>query len=329
MSVLQRADGFVGRHMSWFVLACVALGVGFPGVFAPLSHAAVAMFAFMTFASSLGGGFREMKAVFLHPLPALVTLALLHLALPLAALGLGKLLLPDAPLFITGLVLEFAVPTGVSTLLWVSMGRGNTSLCLSLVLADTLCAPVVVPLTMRLLAGSVVEMDTLGMMKDLLVMVAIPALLAMTLYQATHGRVAETWKPRLAPFSKLAMLLIIVANATGCAPFLRSIDGTLVRVTAAVLALCLLGYLAGYWAARLLKQDFPTVQTITLNTGMRNISAGAVLAAQYFPGDVLFPVAISPIFLQLITAFVVSLLRRSGPGRAFFAQEAAQAADNG
>lgn len=323
MKYLQRADDFVGRHMSPFVLLCVALGVAFPAFFAPLNHVTVALFAFMTFASSLGGGFREMKEVLFHPLPALVTLALLHVGLPLLALGLGTLLFPGAPLFITGLVLEFAVPTGVSTLLWVNMGRGNTSLCLSLVLLDTLCSPLVVPLTMRFLAGSVVEMDSLGMMKDLMVMVAIPALAAMALYQSTGGRVAQTWKPRLSPYSKLAMLLIVVANATGCAPFLRSIDGTLVRVTAVVLALCLLGYLAGYWAARLLRQDFPTLQTMTLNCGMRNISAGAVLAAQYFPGDVLFPVAISPIFLQLTSSLVVKLLRRTKPGQAFFAQEAA------
>ena len=53
-----------------------------------------------------------------------------------------------------------------------------------------------------------------------------------------------------------------------------------------VFFLCLLGFFLGYWAGRLLKLDFPTVQTVALNAGMRNISAGAVLAEAYFPGDV-------------------------------------------
>jgi predicted Na+-dependent transporter len=41
---------------------------------------------------------------------------------------------------------------------------------------------------------------------------------------------------------------------------------------------------------------------------MRNISAGAVLAAEYFPPEVLFPVAFSPLFLQLTTSVVAKLL---------------------
>ena len=199
MGVLYRADGFVSRHMPPVVLICVALGIAFPEVFSQINLVSIPLFAFMTFANSLGGGFREMWEVARRPLPVLVILGLLHVVMPLVSLGLGTLLLfPQAPLFTTGLVLEYAIPTGVATLMWVSMCRGNTSLCLSVVLLDTLLSPLVVPLTMRLLVGSVVEMDTWGMMKDLMLMVALPALAAMILYQSTGGAVAHTLKPRLA-----------------------------------------------------------------------------------------------------------------------------------
>ena len=76
------------------------------------------------------------------------------------------------------------------------------------------------------------------------------------------------------------------------------------------------GFFLGYWAARLLGWDFPTVETVAITSGMRNISAGAVLAQAYFPGDVLFPVAFSPVFLQATTAFIVKALRATKPGRA-------------
>lgn len=316
MKYLYRADAFVGKHMALVVLCCVALGIFFSDTLSVLNVLNVPLFAFMTFANSLGGGFREMKQVVLNPLPVLVILFLLHVAMPLLTLGLGTLLFPEAPLFTTGLVLEYAVPTGVASLMWVGMARGNTSLCLSVVLLDTLCSPFVIPLTLKLLVGSVVEMNAAGMMKNLLVMVAIPALAAMILYQATRGNVAKTWKPRLSPFAKLALLLIVIANATGCASFLHNVTPTLVKVMITVFALCLLGFFLGYWAGRFLKQDFPTVQTMSLNAGMRNISAGAVLAQQYFPPDVLFPVAFSPIFLQLTTSLVVRVLRKTAPGRA-------------
>ena len=313
---MARIDRFIGGHMPPVVLTCVALGILFPDVLSHLKAVTVFLFAFMTFANSLGGGFRELADVARHPLPVAVTLGLLHVVMPLVALGLGNLCFPEAPLFTTGLVLEYVVPTGVASLMWVGMNRGNTTLCLSVVLLDTLLSPVVIPMTMKLLVGSVVELDIAGMMQDLLYMVAIPALLAMVLYQATKGAVAVRLKPKLALPAKISLLLIITTNATGCAPFLRHLTPLLVRVMIAAFCLCLLGFFLGYWAARLLKFDFPTTETVALNSGMRNISAGAVLAQAYFPGDVLFPVAFSPVFLQATTAFIVKILRATKPGRA-------------
>ena len=320
MSPLEKLDAFLGKHMAVLIVAFVLVGITFPDIFSPIKDYTMALFAFMTFANSLGGGFREMADVARRPLPVVVIFAILHVVMPLLALAAGKLLFPEAPLFTTGLVLEYAIPTGVASLLWVSIGRGNTSMCLSVVLLDTLLAPFVIPLTLRVLLGSVVEMDTASMVGNLMIMVAIPALLAMTLFQMTRGRVAATVKPRLAPFAKLTMLVLVLANATGCAPFLRDITPTLVKLICAVFALCLLGFFLGYQAARLLKADFPTAVTMSLNSGIRNIAAGSVLAIAYFPGDVLFPVAFSPLFLQATTAVIVKILHATKTGKAFLQQ---------
>ena len=320
MSPLEKLDAFLGEHMAVLIVAFVLVGITFPDIFSPINDYTMALFAFMTFANSLGGGFREMADVARRPLPVVVIFAILHVVMPLLALAAGKLPFPEAPLFTTGLVLEYAIPTGVASLLWVSIGRGNTSMCLSVVLLDTLLAPFVIPLTLRVLLGSVVEMDTASMVGNLMIMVAIPALLAMTLFQMTRGRVAATVKPRLAPFAKLTMLVLVLANATGCAPFLRSVTPALVKVICAVFALCLLGFFLGYQAARLLKADFPTAVTMSLNSGIRNIAAGSVLAIAYFPGDVLFPVAFSPLFLQATTAVIVKILHATKTGKAFLQQ---------
>ena len=321
MRKLSQWNRFLGAHFPWFVLACAATGILFPDVFSRLNSIMVGLFAFMTFANSLGGGFRELGRVFLRPLPVVVTLVLLHVVIPLLTLGLGNLLFPDAPLFTIGLVLEYVIPTGVASLMWVGICGGNAPLCLSIVLLDTLAAPVVIPLSLKLLVGSVVEVDTWGMMGDMMIMVALPALAAMTVYQVTGGRAAVTLKPRLALFAKLALLIVITANATSCSSFLRSIDRPLVLVMATVFLLCLLGFLAGYWAAKLLGLDFPTRATMCLNTGLRNISAGSVLALQYFPAQVVFPVAFTPLFLQFTTSIIVKVLMRTPSGRAYAAEK--------
>lgn len=171
-------------------------------------------------------------------------------------------------------------------------------------------------MTLKILVGSVVRMDTGGMMENLAIMVAIPALIAMSLYQATHGRVAKTIKPVLAPFAKLALLLIILINATGCAPFLRHITPTLVLVMLSTLLLSVLAFFLSYRVGRLLRLEFPMAETVTLTGGMRNNSAGAVLAMRYFPRDVLFPAAFSPLFQQLTTSIVVYALLHTKAGQA-------------
>ena len=321
MQKLSQWDRVLGSYFPWFVLACATTGVLFPDTFSWLNGSiTMGLFAFMTFSNSLGGGFRELGRVFLRPLPVVVTLVLLHVVIPLLTLGLGNLLFPDAPLFTIGLVLEYVIPTGVASLMWVGICGGNEPLCLSIVLLDTLAAPVVIPLSLKLLVGSVVEVDTWGMMGDMMIMVALPALAAMTVYQVTGGRAAVTLKPRLALFAKLALLIVITANATSCSSFLRSIDRPLVLVMATVFLLCLLGFLAGYWAAKLLGLDFPTRATMCLNTGLRNISAGSVLALQYFPAQVVFPVAFTPLFLQFTTSIIVKVLMRTPSGRAYAAE---------
>ena len=321
MRKLSQWNRFLGAHFPWFVLSCAATGILFPDVFSRLNSIMVGLFAFMTFANSLGGGFRELGRVFLRPLPVIVTMILLHVVIPLVTLGLGNLLFPNDPLFTTGLVLEYVIPTGVASLMWVGMCGGNSSLCLSIVLLDTLAAPVVIPLSLKLLVGSVVEVDTWSMMGDLLVMVALPALAAMTLYQATGGRVAVTLKPRLEFFAKVTLLVIITANATSCSSFLHHINGTLVLVMVTVFFICLLGFFLGYWAAKLMGLDFPNRETICLNTGLRNISAGSVIAMQYFPAEAIFPVAFSPLFLQFTTSLVVKAVMRTPSGKAYFTEK--------
>ena len=44
-------------------------------------------------------------------------------------------------------------------------------------------------------------------------------------------------------------------------------------------------------------------------SGMRNISAGAVIAGAYFPAECLFPVMIGTLFQQILAAFYGSLVR--------------------
>ena len=217
---------------------------------------------------------------------------------------LASVILPPLPVLVTLLMLHVIMPLLV-------LGLGN------LLFPD---APLFT-------IGLVLEFSIPTAVASLM-WVAIPALIGITLYQITKGGVSRTLKPALAPFSKLTLLVIVIANSTGCASFLRNLDRTLVLVMAVVFLMCLFGFFAGYWAGKLFRQDFPTVETMCLNIGMRNNSAGAVLAMQYFPADVLFPVAFTPVFLQLTTSLVVKVMMATPAAKVWRAKQEAAGTKN-
>ena len=221
---LQKVNDWVSKNIPFLILGTLLLGLLFPkqlGVFSPYVSW---MMVFQTFANSLGGGFRDLGRALTHPKPVLLTLGILHLLMPLIALGIGSALFPQDPLYTLSLVLVESSPAAVSTLIWMTIGDGNTEVCLSTVLLDSLISPIVLPLTLRLLCGSVVELDTMGLVRSLLFMVVIPAAVAMLLCRFWGKEPCTRLKRRLALPSKLMLLLIVGSNITRCADKLHHLD---------------------------------------------------------------------------------------------------------
>lgn len=229
---------------------------------------------------------------------------------PLAGLVIGGVLMPEGTLYGLGLTIQLCSPTAVSSMIWAAMNGGNPHLCLTLVLIDALMIPLVMPVSLRLLTGTVVSVDVWPMMKNLLVMVAIPALIAMTAHYVLQENTTKQAKAALAPFAKLAMIVLLTGNATKCAPFLCSAAADMPRILLAVLVTCVLGYVWGYLLGRILRLDYATVVTMTLNTGMRNNAVGSTLASAYFPAEAVFPAVIVPLFSQMTAAFMMKYVRR-------------------
>lgn len=268
------------------------------------------LFAFMTFSGSISSSFKEFVKVIVQPLPLIATLLILHVGMPLLALGLGHTVYNNEPLTITGLILAAAIPTGITSFVWVTIYRGNIVLTLSIILMDTVLSPFVVPYTLSALVGTKVQMDTFAMMKGLFFMIVVPSLVGMLLNQWTKGRVKEQWSGRLGPFSKICMGIVVAINSSVIAPYLRDFNAKLLGLAGFVLALASLGYILGWIVAKLMKWEQDVVVALTFNSGMRNISAGAVLAVAYFPPPVAIPVVLGMLFQQSLASLFGFLLNR-------------------
>ena len=292
--MLRKFNSFIEKWMALVTPTCLLLGVCFPDIAKCGLPYVPAVFAFITFAGALKSRFRDVANVFRHPGALLIIMLLLHVVIPAAACGAGHIFFGDNMDLITGMVLEFAVPTAVVSLMWVTIYEGNSPLSLSLVVLDTVLAPFLIPATLRILLGSAVTMDPTKMMRELVFMVALPAIAAMTLNQVTDGKVMKTWPGKLAPFSKLALMFVVTSNSS--------------KVALAILVLAASGYALGWLVAHVFRRDRSTAVSMMYGTGMRNISAGAVIAAAYFPGEVMFPVMIGTLFQQVLAALFGKLL---------------------
>lgn len=148
------------------------------------------------------------------------------------------------------------------------------------------------------------------MMKGLFFMIVVPSLLGMLLNQWTQGGIKEKWSGRLGPFSKICMGIVVAINSSVIAPYLRDLNAGLLGLAAFVLALASLGYMLGWLVAKLMRWDRDVVVALTFNSGMRNISAGAVLAVAYFPPPVAIPVVLGMLFQQSLASLFGYLLNR-------------------
>lgn len=308
--MLAKTNRFLDSIMPLITPSSVIIGILCSAWLTPFQGWSSALFAFMTFAGSLRTGFRDMLSAIQQPWPLIATLTILHIVMPLAAWSFGHLAFMGDPLTVTGIVLAAAIPTGVTSLMWVTIYRGSVALTISIILADTMLSPFVVPATMKLLAGASVAIDAFAMMKGLLFMIVLPSLLGMLLHARTGGRVHERWSSRLAPFAKLAMALVVALNGAVIAPYLRHPTMRLLGLAAFVLTVAALGYVLGRLAARLFRWDRSVAVALTFNGGMRNISAGAVLALAYFPAPVAIPVVLAMLFQQTLASLFGHVLHR-------------------
>ena len=269
------------------------------------------LFAFMTFVGSLGMNVKEVRMVVKHPSVVLVSIAFLHILMPAWAYLLSILFFDDH-LLTVGFVLAVAVPTGVTSVIWITISKGNLPLCLSIILIDTLSAPLVMPIVLHVVAGERIAVETTSLILNLLWMIVMPTLLGILLNEWTKGKIQSTLSPKLAPFSKLSLFAIVAINGSAVAPYVKVISWELVGTILLVLFIATSGYAAALAMGHLLWRDPVTATTFMYVGGMRNIAIGVVIATTYFPAKVAMPVVFGMLFQQVLASLyskVVELYR--------------------
>ena len=287
----------------------VALGLLFPEFFLPLLPHVVMLFAIMTFSGALKLTFFELGTAVRTPAPIILFFFSAHVIMPLAAFFFSSRFITN-PDTIAGFVLLFAGPTAVSGFIWTSIFKADKALGLSLILIDTILAPLVVPGTLSILVGAKIAMDMRGIAISLLIMVVVPTIIGVAINEISKGAVPKKICPAVDPFAKFCLMLVIAANSAAIAPIVKFNDPLLWKVGALCLFLTSSGFLlakANGFAARCGKEK---TAALIIAGGLRNNSAVMTIAVNFLPEAAVLPTLMSIILQQTIAAVMGKLIIR-------------------
>lgn len=170
------------------------------------------------------------------------------------------------PEIAAGVILIGCSPSGLASNVMSYIAKANVALSVTITAVATLLAPVVTPQLMKLLAGTMIDVDAGKMTLDIVRIVIVPIALGLAVNHLLRRQSAVI--QRYMPLLSMGGIVLIIAIITAAGrESLLVVGGALVLC---VLAHNLFGYALGYGAARLLRMQERDCRTIALEVGLQN-----------------------------------------------------------
>ncbi len=220
-------------------------------------------------------GIKDFVGVAKMPKAVLIGVVSQFTIMPLIGFALAKF--SNFPTEIAaGLILIGCSPSGLASNVMNYLAKANLALSITITTITTLLAPLVTPLLMKFLAGSFVEINVLDMMWDIVKMVIFPIGAGLIFNRIFSGK--AKWLDAAMPVVSMIGIGVIIAIITAAGrESLLSIGVLLIFL---VLIHNTLGYILGYWTARLLGLNEKDCRTVSLEVGMQNGGLASGIAAE-------------------------------------------------
>jgi len=287
----------------------VALGLFLPKVFLPLRPCVILLFSIMTFSGSLKLTAIELGSSIKKPIPILLFFFSSHVLMPLIALFSSSLFFKNHDV-IAGFILLFAGPTAVSGFIWATIFCGDKALGLSLILLDTLLAPVIVPASLSIFLGAKLAINMSGIAVSLIFMVVVPTIIGVALNETSKGAIPQKLCPCLDPLSKICLMLVIAANSSAIANDIKFGDPLVWGVAILCLVLTITAFLLARLNGIAARCNYEKSAALVIAGGLKNNSAVLTIAVTFFPQAAVLPTLMSIILQQSIAATVGKFIIR-------------------
>jgi BASS family bile acid:Na+ symporter len=286
-----------GLAFTFIIMAVVSLAMYYPQYFKAvgdfkLSALIIPLLQIIMFGMGTELSLKDFANVIRMPKGIIVGVVCHYMIMPLTGFALAKLFnFPNE--IAAGIILVGCCPSGLASNVMCYLAKANLALSVSVTTISTMLAPFLTPLLMRLLGGSFVEINFWAMVWDITKIVIIPVTAGLAFHYLVHGKFK--WLDKAMPLLSMAgiALILVVITAAGRDNLLKV--GALLLV--ATILHNVLGYLLGYWSARLLWFHERDCRTIALEVGMQNagLASGLALAMGKLATAGLAPAIFGPV----------------------------------
>ena len=269
------------------VLLVAALSLLVPASFLWLDTQAInPLLGIIMFGMGLTLSPHDFKIVLSRPKDILIGCLAQFTVMPLLAFGLSWALALPKELAL-GVILVGCCPGGTASNVITYLAKGDLALSVGMTATSTLLAPVLTPLLVWLMAGTMVDVDTWGMLQSIVYVVIAPIVCGL-LCQRFLPQLTKAVVPYLPALSSMAIAMVVGIVVSHNADRLL-VGGLLVVVV--VMAHNLLGLSIGYVLGRLLRLPRPKCVALSIEVGMQNSGLASSLAVLHFAA---FPLATIP-----------------------------------
>lgn len=278
-----------------------------------LSSLVTPLIQLIMFGMGITMSYKDFIGVFQSPKGVLIGVTSHFIIMPLIGFALASLS-NFPPEIAAGIILIGCAPNAVAANVISYLAKANLALSITITAVSTLLAPFITPVLMKLLGGSFIQIDVFDMMWDIIKMVILPISLAMILNELLKDK--TKWLNSVMPLVSMfgIAFIIIIVTAVGRESLL-TVGPLLILL---VLIHNLMGYILGYWSARLFKMNERDCRTIAIEVGMQN--AGLSKGLAYGMGKLgtvgLAPMIFGPM-MNITGSILASYWHRNSPVEEF------------
>lgn len=305
MGVLEKISGFAGKTFTLWVIIFAVIAFLLPDHFIWLGSYIVPLLGIVMFGMGLTLELSDFKEVFRKPKEVSLGVIGHFIIMPSLAFLLAVGL--DLPKEVAvGVILVGCCPSGTASNVMVFLARGNVALAVAIASVSTILAPVVTPLLILLFASKWVNVSVGALFLSIVQVVIVPLVLGFIIKKFFRKQ-ANAGAKALPLVSVIAIVLIVTAVVSGSAD---RIAQTGLLIFGVVILHNVLGFLIGFFFARLCGMDLAKQKAVSMEVGMQNSGLGVAIATAHFSPLAAVPSAIFSVWHNISGSLLANIYSR-------------------